>query len=486
MAYGFRLIGTSNSGEVDSAGQQRVILYDTAGNVLNPVNRASVAETAGGTILSGKNYKVAQTIRASSVGSLMIGGDETILLSDSFEGTTRNLNQWVETTATMVSAQTTTTGEALNSGLSVTTAQGILESSHMQFPLSARVGLLYRGRHRLVGASNCFEELGFSDQSSATTAVMTNGAFFRRDGAGSLQPILAFNGTEGAGATMTAPATTDYAWYEIFLEDDRATFAIYSATGALISSAVMERGATGGSGTGLTTQARLFTVTHMSAFRRVYNSGAAGTPPQIFTTHATVVLLDAWSQRSHYDAMSGMGYNALTSPTTFLQLANYANSAAPASATLSNTAAGYNTLGGQWQFAAVAGAETDYALFGFTNPTPYTLYVTSVQIAAWIQAIAVATTATVLQWGIAANSSAVSLATAAPYTPMRKSIGAMSAVIGTPPGGMFDNGVLNYSPRVPDVVQPGRFFHIILKIPIGTATASQIIRGTAMVDGYFQ
>ena len=38
------------------------------------------------------------------------------------------------------------------------------------------------------------------------------------------------------------------------------------------------------------------------------------------------------------------------------------------SAVLSNTAAGYTTLGGQFQFAALVGAETDYALFAFQVP----------------------------------------------------------------------------------------------------------------------
>ena len=48
--------------------------------------------------------------------------------------------------------------------------------------------------------------------------------------------------------------------------------------------------------------------------------------------------------------------------------ANYANSAAPANASLANITAGYTTLGGQFQFAAVGGAETDFALFAFLNP----------------------------------------------------------------------------------------------------------------------
>jgi hypothetical protein len=33
-------------------------------------------------------------------------------------------------------------------------------------------------------------------------------------------------------------------------------------------------------------------------------------------------------------------------------------------------------------------------------------------------------------------------------------------------------------------VQPGRFLHVILKIPVGAATASQVIRGTVRIDGH--
>lgn len=462
----------------------RVLLYDAGGNVIAAANRAAVADLAGGQLASGKEYKVSRTLRASSIGSLQVGGDESIMLADSFEGTVRNLNQWIETASGMSSAQTLATGTTLNSGAVTTTATGIIESSHRQFPFTGRAGLVFRAHCRVLGLTNCVQELGFSDQASATTAVHNNGAFFRRDSAGSLQPVLAFNGTETQGTVMTSPATTDYAWYEVYLEEGRALFQILSHAGVLVSSQVMEIGSSGG-GAGSATQARMFAVTHLPCMLRVVNTGTAGTAPQIIVSQVAVYQVDTLSQRDHQTQQSALGLNSLSSPTAYTQLANYANSAAPASATLSNTAAGYTNLGGQWQFAAVAGAETDYALFGFTNPSPYTLYVTSVAISAWVQVIAITTTSMVLQWGIAANSSAVSLATAAPYTPMRKTIGAMSATVGTPPGDMFDPGIM-YAPVTPECVQPGRLFHVILKIPLGTATGSQIIRGTYAVGGFFE
>ena len=485
MSYLFRLFGTSNSGEVDSSGQQRTIPYDSAGNNLGSANRAAAAETTGGVLFGARQYKVARGLRSSFTGALQIGGDETVLLHDVFEGATRNLNQWIETATTMASTQAAITGLTLNSASTTTTTTGILQSSHRQMPLGQGMGLIGLWHLRVLGATNCVEEWGFSDQTSATAAVHINGAFFRRDSAGSVQPVLAFNSVETQGSVMAGIATTDYNSYAIHLEDLRATFQVISHTGVLLASQVMEIGATG-AGAGSVTQARMFSVTHIPAFFRVLNTGAAGTAPQIIINSCTVAMLDYWSQRSHAIQQSSLGLNVLTSPTAYTQLANYANSAAPASATLSNTAAGYTTLGGQWQFAAVAGAETDYALFGFSNPTPYTLYITSLTIQSWVQAVAIATTSTVLQWGIAANSSAVSLATAAPYTPMRKTIGAHSFAVGTPAGDMAASGQIVYQPQTPDAVQPGRFFHIILKIPLATATGSQIIRGTSMIDGFFE
>lgn len=67
-------------------------------------------------------------------------------------------------------------------------------------------------------------------------------------------------------------------------------------------------------------------------------------------------------------AAGNLSMSAGRNPFTGAQLENHTNSTAPTSATLSNTAAGYTTLGGRFQFAAVAGAATDYALFGFQVP----------------------------------------------------------------------------------------------------------------------
>lgn len=483
-----RLIGTTNQGEVDAQGQQRVIHYDALGNSLNPANRAAVSETAGGTLNSGKDYKIARTLRSDSTGALAVTGDETILASDSFGGTTRNLMQWVETAATMTSAQTLALGLQLNSGSSVTTAQGNLQTSHKQFPLIARGSLFFRARLRFQGATNCFEEWGFGAPTDATTAVINNGAFFRRDGAGTLQPILAMNGVEGAGASMTGPATTEYAWYEIYLKDDRALFQITSVTGVLISSQVMERGATGGSGVGVATAKRLFAVTHLPSFFRVYNSGAAGTAPQIDVSMHTVLLLDVGSTRDFRIQQAGLGLNSTVSPATFLQLANHVNSAAPTARALSNTAAAETTLGGRVKANSIVGAQTDLILFGWQNPAPTTFWFTGLRIAAPLnQVAAVATTATTFTYGVAFNSSAVSLATAAPYTPMVVPLGGVHhAAVAVAVNIQFTGAEIVFTPATPIPVFPGRFLHVTCREIVGTATAAETYEWAIPIDGFFE
>lgn len=487
-----QLLDGSGSGAVatveNTSKALRTLLYDTAGNALVAANRAAVAETAGGVALAAKDYKLSRTLRASSVGSIEIGGDETLLLMDSFGGTTRNLNQWVETTATAVSAQTLAAGLTLNSGASVTSAQGVLESSHRKFPIIARASLVWRARLRVQGATNCVEEWGFSDQTSVTTALHNNGAFFRRDSAGSLQPVLAFNGTETQGSVMTGPATTDYAWYEIWLEDDRATFQIWSVEGVLLSSQVMERGASSG-GAGVATQGRLFAVSHLPAMLRVYNSGTAGTAPQIAINLCTVQILDAWAARDHLTQQSGLGFNSLTSPTAFTQLANWSNSAAPTNRTLSNTAAGETTLGGLLAATAMAGGNTDLIMFGWQNPSPYTFYCTGIKIPPPLnQVAAVATTATIFAYFAAFNSSAVSLATAAPYSPMRVGLGEIhTAAVALAANALFSGNTVVWQPGTPMMVAPGRFLHIGCRALVGTATATEIfLWGGVAVDGFFE
>jgi hypothetical protein len=44
---------------------------------------------------------------------------------------------------------------------------------------------------------------------------------------------------------------------------------------------------------------------------------------------------------------------------------------------------------------------------------------------------------------------------------------------------------ITYSPTTPLMAEAGTVIHVLLKMPLGTATASQVIRGIVTLNGYF-
>lgn len=115
-------------------------------------------------------------------------------------------------------------------------------------------------------------------------------------------------------------------------------------------------------------------------------------------------------------------------------------------------------------------------------PAPYSFVCTSIQIDTFNAGAAVATTAHVLQWFTSPDQTAISLATA---TNRRVTLGVQSFAVGAAIGTLAAPVVRDLS-DAPLVTNPGRILVVGLKIPVGTATASQIIRGTVAIRGYFE
>lgn len=455
----------------------RSTLYDASGNIIIPANRGAVSETISGVLQAGKDYKLARTLRTLPSGAMAIG-QEVLLFYDAFEGTTRNSNLWMENLSGMTSAQTVATGLQLNNGSIATNASNIREFSQRKFPKIPRVPLIFRARVRQVVATNSVGEFGFCEI-SATDISTTDGCFFRRDAAGALKGVIAVDGTEVLTAAITAPAGTDYVTYEIFWEDDRATFQVFNTDGTLLSSAVLE----------LTNAiARICSVTHVAAFFKINNTGATVPAHLIYVESCAVFSTDSLHITNWSEVMSGLCFHSLISPTLYSQTHQYANSAAPAAATLSNAAVSYSSLGGHFlgPTPTPAGAATDFALFGFQVPEPFTFMFAGININVSNRGAAVATTATQLEWAMAFGASAASLATGNPYPPMRVPIGRQIFPIAAAVDSLPGNPIITWQPRNPIPVHPSRFIHIILRIPVGTATASGFLQGSCNIDGWFE
>lgn len=190
---------------------------------------------------------------------------------------------------------------------------------------------------------------------------------------------------------------------------------------------------------------------------------------------------------SQITTLSDAGISDAVSPTTGAQITNHTNSSSPVSATLSNTAAGYTTLGGRFQWAGRASAATDFALFGYQVPVGYTLKIKSVNISLVNTGAANGTTAQIFDWGLGLDGSAVSLATVeAPpstYAPKRVPLGVQAIPASSAIGYMPQS--INVPFPAALVCNSGRFLTVILQIFSGVATTNQIIRGDCVINGYF-
>jgi len=467
---------TANLAEVDANNNLKVVTPDV------------ISET-GYMVMAGENHNGAsgvltplrRTLRVTPDGRLRTGIDQ-VLWEDTFNHTIVDTSAYQCVTATATLAMT---GGYLvfNAGNSVASGAVARVQTYRTFQLSASSTneVVFRVRFNVALQANSIVEFGLGF--AATTATPTDGVYFKVNTAGALQGVVNVNGTESTVNLGFTPAPGENNFYRLVQDQDQVEFYINSVLyGILPISAIAAA----------TSFSRA-----MPMLMRCYNGAAVATAFRMEVSDVAVIGRDLAANRLHSTARAGMEQSSINNARGAAagQTANYANTAAPTSATLSNTAAGYTTLGGQFQFAAVAGAETDYALFAFQVPLPSAaaanknLVVRGLRIETINLGAAVATTATVLQWGLGVGSTAVALntadsATAGTRAPRRLTLGFQSFAIGAAIGSIAAPVDVNLD--APLYVAAGTFLHVILKMPVGTATASQIIRGTVLVNGFYE
>lgn len=410
-------------------------------------------------------------------------GTDSVLWQDTFSHTVFNTSTYQGVTSTMTVAPA---GGRLvfNGGNSVTSAHVARAQTYRTFPVIGTYATYVDFGLMLTQDPQANNVCEFGLGYAATTTAPTDGVFWRYNASGELKGVVNNNGTETQTSAITPPPANEIHHYLIVIHVDRTEFWIDDQLMASVDTP--------------TTSGSPCQSNALPLLMREYNSGAVSVAQRMEVAWVNVSLGDLNASRLWATQMIGMGRSSINAPdgATAGYTANHANSAAPASATLSNTAAGYTTLGGQWQFAAVAGAETDYALFAYTVPAGTAanpgknLIIRGVRIDTFNMGAAVATTGTTLQWAIGVGATAVSLATADSATAgtraaRRLPIGAQNLPVSTPVGGMA-NQTIDVNLDAPLIAEPGTVVHLILKMPVGTATASQIVRGTAMFNAYFE
>lgn len=463
-------LGIENSGP-GNTGAARVVLYDGAGNPL-AVSDHQPHPNKGMPVI-GENDGLARSIIVDATGALSLDAWSPVF-HDAVDGSALNTAMWTSAVTTFAVAQANRV-ITLNSGNSSAASANANITSVARFKRINSAPLRLRKPVRFVWSAGAQEEVGFGVPSAAT--AIADGVFLRIGTTGAVTLVVAYAGAEvakdlGTTASLGLDSSKVYL-LDLLIRDDRAQVILreHDATASTEPSPIVDSVLMFGSA-----QFSEYNAIALPVFARVFTgAGYSGVAPSISIGPATVLLGDSilnadlatmsalLAQTSHAVALGAVASTA-----------NYANSAAPASATLSNTVAGYATHGGQWQFAAVAGAETDFVLFGFAVPTGKRLRVRGMIVDAWVMGAASATTPTLLQWGLG-RGTAASLAN----NQYRVPCGAQTIPVGTAIGGMADRRVdCEFDPFI---VESGQFLQVILRVPVGSATASQIVRGVCTI-----
>jgi hypothetical protein len=401
------------------------------------------------------------------------------LFYDQVEGAALNTNLWTGANVTQTITQSAGFINLNASAITTTTTSSSITSVKSMprfgyFPMVLRMGLKVTN----PTATNQTMEWGFGVISGA--AAPTDGAFFRQDSTG-IKAVINFAGAETLSSALTALTAGQVTIFEIHLIGRKAIFVIDGTVVATLTATAANSGIT--------------SADRLPIFARVKNTGAASAAPGMSLSRITVLQTDLDWGKSWADEISdSQSRGSFASPvSTFGQTANWANSAAPTTATLSNTAASYTTLGGYAAIPGTVGAATDFALFGYQVPAGYELHITGVQIAGGVlTGAAMGTTATAYIWALGVNSSAVSLATAdalgpppTAWAPRRIALGSQGMVASAAIGTVMTPALV-HTFGTPVIVDSGRFVHVILRILSGVATASTIINVAVTINGYFE
>lgn len=402
-------------------------------------------------------------------GALSVSQDN-LIFNETVDGAAINTSRWTYSSSGMSLAQTNGF-MVLNSGGAVTAGAYAILQSILQIPfygvLPTEVEI--SAKTPVQPQSNLIQEIGFGN--ATTNAAPTDGCFFRWTTSGNFQAVINNSGVETTMTIATAPTNDIMTLFSFVFTEDKVQFKIDDVVVAEIPTPP-----------GL---AYPCDAGHLPIFFRVYNGGSSpGAAPKLSIGAVTAVQLSLNQIRPFTHILSDLGMGGYQSPTTpFAQTPNRAASSAAASLALSNTVPSLTTLGGEWQFAAVAAAVTDWALMAYQVPAPYKLRVYGIHVWASVRGIAVVTP-TELDWVLGVNSSGASLATAesppTSWAPKRIPIGRHAfqalAGIGVQPPDVYRRF------EVPMVVDAGRYLHVILRVPAGAATASLLFAGGVFID----
>ena len=252
-------------------------------------------------------------------------------------------------------------------------------------------------------------------------------------------------------------------------------------------------------------QGQPYLSTTLPLFIQKHNSNLVGSSPNMIVrvSDITVLQMDLNTQMAWANQMAscGLSLQGLNGGTMGSPQVQWANTALPTAAAATNTTAALGAfLGGIFQMNAPATSATDVIVASYQNPlggvnqTPRTMKLRGIKIDCCNSVAAVATTASVfavaLAWGatqlslgtVTADSG--SFVTATAKARRIQPLGIISFPVGAAIGAQATP--LQFDFEAPVVINPGEFVQVIVKILLGTATATEVFQWVVSPNLYHE
>lgn len=396
------------------------------------------------------------------------------------------------TTMTAASGSPSNGFLVLNASAITTTATGIMYQTYGTYATYAGFGTRYEACFATVNggtAANKVIEFGSFIATDAKTNGLLDGFCFRWNSAGEFRGVMSINGVEYTTAALAVPSDNVVHRYTIVANQTGLDFKV---DGQIVATLTVPSDQVGPG-----------FQPNLPMAIRVYNTVATPTlAPQVKLAEWWVLQTGVdWNKPwSHIKSGEGQFCSNVPFGTAIGETTNRGNAVAiPATAVGTNTGGTlpFTGLGGVGRMTAQAtnvAAAGDMIFSSYQVPAitatqgSKRLVITGIRISASNGGAAIATTPTLLLWGLAWGHTALSLATAdavGAKAPRHIALGQMYCPIAAVVGQTYDRDIVhNFS--TPIVVNPGEYIATTVRFLLGTATASQEVVAAIGFEGYWE